>query len=145
VKSSLKGSKEEWVIFISGTVVAQYAALLGMLFFILSIMVIRVRRNTQISLGTGNNPLLEKYVRIHGNFAEYVPMVLFIILNLEFQRFPLWIIHITCLSLLIGRLIYTVALINESIQLRVAGMMLTFISLGLSSLLLFARVGLGIF
>lgn len=64
-------------------VTPMFAAIFGLIYVVLSIGVIRIRIGGQVSLGTGENPDLEKAVRIHGNFAEFVPLGLLLLWFLE--------------------------------------------------------------
>jgi len=60
-----------------------YAALLALVFLVLSFRVIFVRRGERISLGDGENPALRARVRVHANFAEYTPLALLLMLMAE--------------------------------------------------------------
>ena len=53
-----------------------FAALFGVLYFILSINVVRFRLGQRVSLGNGDNQDIEKAIRIHANVIEYVPLIL---------------------------------------------------------------------
>ena len=55
-------------------IVPFYASLLAALYFFLSLRVIRMRRRERIALGDGENARLERAIRVHANFAEYVPL-----------------------------------------------------------------------
>ncbi len=61
------------------TITAISAALLGLFFLALSVNVVRPRRATRVSLGAGDDPLLERRIPAHGNFAEYTPIALVLI------------------------------------------------------------------
>jgi len=80
-----------------------YAALLAILFIVLSFRVIFVRRGERISLGDGENPALRARVRVHANFAEYAPLALLLMLMAELQGGGAWLVHALGLMLLIGR------------------------------------------
>ncbi len=114
-----------------------YAAALTLLYLLLSLRVIAVRRGQKISLGDGDNPDLLRRMRAHGNFAEYAPLGLILLLIAEQQgSAPVWL-HLTGLMLLAGRaahgLNFTYAL--KSPALRTGGMGLTFLSLILGAIL----------
>jgi MAPEG family len=51
-----------------------FAALLALLLFTLTMTVIVTRMTTKTDLGDGDNPLMFRRIRAHGNFVEYVPM-----------------------------------------------------------------------
>lgn len=113
------------------TITPIYAGLLGLVFLVLSIRVIRVRRGHKISLGDGGNAILLRRQRAHGNFAEYSPLVLILMGMAEVQEASFWLLHATGLCLLCGRLSHAHALSGESrpFRFRVAGMLLTFAAL----------------
>jgi uncharacterized membrane protein YecN with MAPEG domain len=56
-----------------------YAAFLGLGFVTLSILTLRLRRKFKIALGDGGNKQLLRAIRVHSNFAEYVPLALILI------------------------------------------------------------------
>ena len=60
-----------------------YAAFLGLGFVILSILTLRLRRKFKIGLGDGGNQQLLRAIRVHSNFAEYVPIALILIYMTE--------------------------------------------------------------
>jgi len=67
------------------TIVPTYAAVLVLIFVLLSVRVIQMRASAKIGLGHGNNPVMERRIRVHGNFAEYVPLALLLLLCMELQ------------------------------------------------------------
>ena len=60
-----------------------YASLLGLLFIFLSARVSTNRRRAKVSLGLGEDVGLERANRAQGNFIEYVPIGLILLLLLE--------------------------------------------------------------
>lgn len=62
-----------------------YAGLLTLLYFALSVNIIRLRWRDRVGLGTGESQDLKVAVRIHGNFAEYVPLSLLLLTLMELQ------------------------------------------------------------
>jgi len=70
-------------------------------------------------------------MRVHSNFAEYVPLTLFLIYLAEMQGAHALFIDALGLCLLAGRLshAYGVSQANEKYTFRVAGMSMTFTSL----------------
>ncbi|AXR07125.1 MAPEG family protein [Salinimonas sediminis] len=109
-------------------ITAFYASLLGLCYLYLSIVVISVRRREQISLGTGDNPELERLNRAHGNFSEYVPITLILLACLESLGAFTWVLHVGASALLFGRVIHAYGLRHHTgtSWQRVAGMLLTF-------------------
>jgi hypothetical protein len=110
------------------TILPVYAALLGLLFIVLSMNVIRTRAATETSLGTGDDELLERRIRAHGNFAEYVPISLILIGLAELTGASTAIVHFMGGALLIGRLMHGYALssLTKRVLHRRGGMILTF-------------------
>jgi uncharacterized membrane protein YecN with MAPEG domain len=99
-----------------------YAAIFAILFVYLSIRTIRARRSLQIGLGDAGNKDMQRVVRVHANFAEYVPMCLLLIYLVEQSGVFAWFTHALCLGLLVGR----VSQQRENFKFRVTGMALTF-------------------
>ena len=84
-------------------VTSLYAALLATLYLWLTYRVIRFRRAERVDMGTGESRLLERYVRAHGNFAEYAPLGLVLLGLLEIGGHPFWLLHLLGAALLAGR------------------------------------------
>lgn len=105
-----------------------YAALLGLLFVALSVRTLRLRRVLGIAVGDAGNPKMLRAMRVHSNFAEYIPFALFLIYLSETQGVNRLLVHALCLALLVGRLshAYGVSQLNENYRFRVAGMAMTF-------------------
>jgi uncharacterized membrane protein YecN with MAPEG domain len=88
-----------------------YAAILGILLVVLSDLVSRNRKKAKISLGSSGDPILERAVRAHGNFVEYVPLALILLLLLEGQAAAPWMLHALGGTLLAGRLLHVYGMI----------------------------------
>lgn len=86
-----------------------YAALLTLWFLVLSAVVIR-HRGKGVSLGDGDDPALQRAIRGHGNFAEYVPLALVMMAVLEVSRTSIYLLHGLGIALLAGRLLHGYAL-----------------------------------
>ena len=108
-----------------------YAALLSVVFVILSVRVIRLRRDGGIGLGDGGERTLLRAIRAHGNFSEYVPLALLLMLLAELSHRPPWIIHALGVLLLLGRGLHAAGLSRQPDWAfgRVAGMACTLIGL----------------
>ena len=67
-------------------------------------------------------------MRVHANFAEYVPLSLLMIYFVEQSGVYAWFTHALCLGLLLGRLshAYGVSQVKENFRFRVAGTSSTF-------------------
>ena len=117
------------------TITAFYAALLGLVYIALAGNVFGYRRRHHVALGHGDDPVLERRIRAHGNFAEYAPFILLLIGFAEAQGGVPWLIHGLCAALVIGRAIHAVGIsrANEDYRLRATGMALTLTSCGAAS------------
>lgn len=118
------------------TITPIYAGLLGLVFIVLSMRVIKVRRVAQIGLGDGGNQLLLSRQRAQGNFAEYVPIALILMALAELQDAQAWIVHAIGLTLIAGRIMHAYGLSQEpkSYRFRIYGMSCTFASLASGAL-----------
>ena len=119
-------------------ILPMYAALLGFLFFYLSVRTIGLRRRFQIGIGSKENDEMLRGMRVHSNFAEYVPITLILIYFVEIQGGHQLLIHALGVLLLAGRSVhaYGVSQMNEKFVFRVSGMAMTFTALLTSSCVL---------
>ena len=104
-----------------------YAGLLGLIYLALSAYVICGRWKHKVNIGNGNHENLEKRIRAHSNFIEYVPIALILIFLAEIEGASEILIHILGLMLVVGRSIHPFGLIRVvglSIG-RTGGMILT--------------------
>ena len=120
-------------------IVPTYAAILVLLYVFLSAQVIRMRGSAKVAMGHGGNADLERRIRVHGNFAEYVPFALLLLSFLEMQKHSVYLIHILCIVLLIARIIHAVGVtpVKENLSMRVAGATGTFLVMLVAAMLLF--------
>ena len=112
-------------------ITALYAALLTLLFLVLSFRTIASRREAKVEIGDGSDQELLRRMRVHANFAEYVPIALVLMALAESLRLPgLWL-HAIGGVLLAGRVMHAYALSQTPhiLQLRIIGMMATFTAL----------------
>ncbi len=112
-------------------VLPYYAAALAVGYVVLAFLVIRQRFKYRVGLGDGQHPELIKVVRIHGNFAEYVPFLLLLLLILELQGAALWQLHLVGALTLGGRVLHAIGLLKTSgtSAPRFIGMVSTFSAL----------------
>ena len=105
-----------------------YAALLGLIFVVLSIKTIIIRRKSKVAVGDGNNPQLQRAMRVHANFAEYTPIAIILVGFVESLKYNEIIVHILLSLFLLGRIIHAYGLskIDEDFRFRVFGMVMTF-------------------
>ncbi|HHQ4698243.1 MAPEG family protein [Aeromonas veronii] len=110
------------------TILPVYAALLALLFVLLSIRTIRTRHSCKVALGHGDDPAMLRAMRVHANFAEYVPLALLLIYFVEIGSHAPWLVHLLGCALLLGRLSHAFGMSRtpENFRYRVVGMGLTF-------------------
>lgn len=105
-----------------------YASLLAALLLVLSFRTIGARREGRVEIGDGGNKELLRRMRVHANFAEYVPITLVLMALAESQKLgAIWLHGIGAL-LLAGRLVHAYGLSQSPhvMPMRVGGMAMTF-------------------
>lgn len=123
-----------------------YAGLLGLLLLFLSALVVRSRIIHKVVLWDGGKIEVLRAIRAHGNFVEYVPFALLLILLLELNGFEAWILHTLGLALVAGRVLHAHGLYSSEnvTKGRFIGTNLTWGTIGVSSVLLLLKAG-GVF
>lgn len=118
-----------------------YAAILALFYVVLAALVIRQRFKHRVGLGTGKEPQLLQTVRMHGNFAEYVPFLLILVALLELQQSPVWQLHLVAGLTLAGRVLHAFGLWRSSgtSMPRFLGMISTFTALIVGAALLLVK------
>lgn len=123
-------------------VTSLYAALLTLLYIVLAVRIIRLRWQEQVGIGTGESVPLKAAVRVHGNFAEYVPLALILLGLLELNGTSPQMLFVLGGLLFLARVFHAVGLtksIGVSIY-RTIGVLGTFGVLLISALALLIRV-----
>ena len=90
----------------SPSVTLLYAALLGLVGFVLIFMVGQARGHAKVSLNDGNDKALTEAVRRHANWAETVPYVLILMTLVEINGAPKPWLHGLGLVLLASRIVH---------------------------------------
>jgi uncharacterized protein len=93
---------------------AIYAALLGLVLLALTLNVVRVRRERRVGIGHGDYEDLHRAIRAHGNFVEYVPMALILLLSVELLAYRAWVVHALGIALVVGRIVHGYGLARSS-------------------------------
>jgi uncharacterized membrane protein YecN with MAPEG domain len=104
-----------------------YAALAALILMVLTFRVILLRRSKKVSFGDGGMPELVHAIRAHGNFIEYVPFALLLILLVELTGGPRLMVHGFGAALIVARLfhIWGVLPVKGPFFGRVLGVVLT--------------------
>ncbi len=86
-----------------------------------------IRIKKKILHGDGGNALLHRRMRAQSNFTEYTPIALMLILLLDLADQDGWLLGLTALAFLIGRVLHAIGMDAETAaRPRMIGMMLTF-------------------
>ena len=127
-------------------ITAFYASLLAFLFLLLTARVIAQRREARVEIGHGESPELLRRARVHANFAEYVPIGLLLLAFAESLKAPSFALHALGAAFVAGRYIHAYALSQTPhvLKLRVMGMWLTLITIGLAALTCFVLAGINL-
>ena len=112
-----------------------YAAVLALLYLVLTFRTILLRGKFKAALGDGKQELLQRAIRVHGNFNEYVPLGLVLLMLVASNAGPAALIHSAGAALVLGRLVHALGVSRtpEPLVLRQVGMVLTISSFVLSA------------
>ncbi len=87
-----------------------YAAVLAVIFVVLSVRVVKTRGGKKIAFGDGGITEVQLAVRTQQNFAEYVPFALLLLIAVEAHGWESWVIHSLGGTLIAVRLIHVYGL-----------------------------------
>jgi uncharacterized protein len=126
-------------------VTAVYAGVLGLIFTVLSSWVIGGRLRTQTLHDDGGTGTINRRIRAHANFAEYVPLILLVVALLESHGAGRSTVHGLLLPLTIARVLHPFGMfapLNSMQQFicRGAPAVITLAVLAIASILLLVRV-----
>lgn len=115
-----------------------YAGLLGLLYIGLTLYVVRGRWAYKIGLGDGGNPQMLSRIRIHGNFAEFVPFALLLLFMTDYVQYNPLLIHLLGITLVLARVFHATGLLKSHVftPWRGAGVVLTLAVILICSILL---------
>jgi len=121
-------------------IVPLYAAILALIFVALSVRTLRMRRRLRIAVGDGGDTALLRAMRVHANFAEYVPLSLLLLAFVEAGGANPTLVHALGTSIVAGRLLHAfgVSQVQERYGFRVLGMVLTLGPIGIAAMRLLA-------
>lgn len=88
------------------TITANYLAILALIYAALALQVIRLRRSNATPFNDGGNEGLRSAIRAHGNFMEYVPIIVLMIAFLEMSGASPLRIHLLMGALVLSRLLH---------------------------------------
>jgi len=104
-----------------------YAALLAVLYIILTAYVIQGRYRYKIGLGDGGNDIMARRIRVHGNFIEYVPFALLLLFFVDDGGASPGLTHALGSMLIAGRILHAMGISgSDNVSFgRTIGMILT--------------------
>lgn len=114
-----------------------YAGILGFMQVALSYYVVTQRRKFQVGTGDGGHPDLEKAIRVHGNFAEYVPFALLLLFFAETGGVHPYAIHFLGAHLVLCRILHCAGITQSrgATKCRFFGMVITYSVMIIASVL----------
>lgn len=95
-------------------VTALYTGILGILLIILSALVIRGRFKYQAGVGDNGNEAMQRCIRVQGNFVEYVPVAILLMMMCEMSGTQAQTIHYLGIGLVVSRILHAVGLTCSS-------------------------------
>lgn len=110
-------------------VVYLYSAIMALMMMLLSFNVILRRRSLGVAFGHGGHDPLERAIRVHGNFTEFVPLALILMFLAEDAGTMRWVIHVMGMLLILARLCHAWGLTHGRMAFRALGVVLTMIVL----------------
>lgn len=87
-----------------------YAAILAIIYAVLTARVAAGRYKYRVGLGDGGVPELTQRIRVHGNFAEHVPFALLLVFLVDYSRYDPVIVHILGIMLVAGRVLHFIGI-----------------------------------
>ena len=126
------------------SITAAYLGILALLYLVLGLQVSRLRRGHRVLFGDGDNIKLRSAIRAHGNFVEYVPIIVLMVAMLEMSGTPAAMVHLLMGALLVARLLHPLGMYvgPRTLQFqicRVGGILLTLLVMLGSALFLLWR------
>ena len=95
-------------------ITALWAGLLGLLSLALAMNVVRARGSEKVIFGDGGITIVQQRIRVHGNFTEYVPIALLLLLVLELNGSAAWQLNALGGGLFVGRLLHAFGLSSST-------------------------------
>lgn len=95
-------------------VTALYGGLAGLMILALAALVVRARWRYRTTLGVGTEPGMERAVRVHANFVEYVPLAVLLMLLCELNGASPALLHGAGILLIASRSLHAWGLSQTS-------------------------------
>jgi uncharacterized membrane protein YecN with MAPEG domain len=85
--------------------------LFAVLMVVLALLVSFRRRVARVSLGDGNDEILRRRIRAHGNFAEFAPLGLILLGMIEYTGAPTALVIAFAFAVLFSRVLHACGMI----------------------------------
>ncbi|HEY2190333.1 MAG TPA: MAPEG family protein, partial [Caldimonas sp.] len=107
-----------------------------LLFVVLSVRTLLLRRTLGIAIGDAGNESMLRAMRVHGNFAEYVPLSLLLMYLVEVTGASPLYVHALGFAVIAGRVSHAIGVsrLKENYAFRIVGITLTLAPLVAASL-----------
>jgi uncharacterized membrane protein YecN with MAPEG domain len=99
-------------------ITAIYAAVLALVYMALTIWVIAGRVRFRVNHGDGGHVALNRRIRSHANFAEYVPLILLLVGLLEAGGADRFTVNALLLVLVVARLAHPIGMVAPEASLQ---------------------------
>src|SRR5258708_29468878 len=109
-----------------------YLAALALLYVMLAMQVVRLRRKNRAAFNDGGSSELRGAIRAHAHFAEYVPITALMVAILEMSGLPPMRVHLLMATLLVSRLLHPLGMYAapNTMQFRIGRVGGTTITIG---------------
>ncbi|WFU43856.1 MAPEG family protein [Bradyrhizobium sp. CB82] len=131
-------------------ITAFYLAILALIYAVLALQVVGLRRSNKAAFSDGGNMSLRNAIRAHGNFMEYVPIITLMVALIEMSGASALRIHFFMGALVLSRLLHPIGMYAAPNSLRfqigrVGGIFITIGLLIACALTILSRLPLGDF
>lgn len=106
-----------------------YAAISAVWICWLALNVVKTRQSRKVLYGDGGDEALIVARTAHGNAVETIPIALLLLLGLELNQGPIWLLHFFGIIFLVGRALHGFGVLAKSLKNRIRGMQATLFSL----------------
>jgi len=120
-------------------IVSLYAGILALIYVVLSLHIVSKRTRGKVMFGDNNEPDMVRAVRIHGNFAEYVPLALLLLALYETQAGSFYAVHAFGITLVTARIAHIIGLHRDVLIARGIGTFLTLTTVAILGVILILK------
>lgn len=108
-----------------------YLSLLGLLYVVLAIRIVKLRYRFKTGIGDGGHEPLAQAIRVHGNFSEYTPIVMLLLACAELNGSHSFLLHVVGGGFFLGRILHSIGITQSQgpTPYRKYGMLFSFFSI----------------